>query len=230
VSDPKTLPAPLTERDVHIWIVPLAVDAFGEEAPSDVLSAHEQAVAARYASPEDRRRHVLSHAAVRRILAVYIGREAGDIRFAVGPHGKPRVVGSDIEYSLAHAGRLGLVGVGRRHPLGVDVEPVRLLPLADELKRACFTPSEREHLDAVGSADELLRLWVRKEAALKATGEGLSRSLDSVDVLTGSGLPGWKLRDLVPARGYVAAAAVRAEVGTVLVQGLFGEAPHRPVA
>jgi phosphopantetheinyl transferase len=74
------------------------------------------------------------------------------------------------------------------------------------------------HLEAVGTNEELLRLWVRKEAAAKVTGEGLRRVVDGLEVLTASALPGWRIVDLVPAPCHVAAVVVRDDVARVVAR------------
>lgn len=206
----------LGDRDVHVWIVPLAMDLQDDEALPDVLSPAELTIMARFASVDDRRRYGLSHVAARRILAAYVERDPADLRFGHERTGKPHVTDTDVQHSLAHAGRLALLGVGRHGPLGVDVERVRPLPAADALKRSCLTARERRQVDAAGTDEALLRLWTRKEAVVKATGEGLSRSLDGFEVLAASILPGWRVVDLAPAAGYVGAAVVSDDVTTVI--------------
>jgi 4'-phosphopantetheinyl transferase len=206
----------LGDRDVHIWIVPLTMSLQDDGALPDVLSPAELTTMARFASVDDRRRYGLSHVAARRILAGYVERDPADIRFEHERTGKPHVTDTDVQYSVAHAGRLALLGVGRHRPLGVDVERVRPLPAADALKRSCLTPRERLEVDAAGTDEALLRFWTRKEAVVKATGEGLSRSLDGFEVLAGTRLPGWRIVDLAPAPGYVGAAAVSDDVTNVI--------------
>jgi 4'-phosphopantetheinyl transferase len=218
----------LGERDVHVWVVPLTGDDAQDPRLRDVLSASELTTVARFVSPDDSRDYAASHAAVRRIVAAYTARDPVSIRFECSPTGKPRVAETDVEYSLAHARGLAVVGIGRRKPLGVDVERVRRLRGADALKRACFTPRERAFVEAVGDDEGLLRLWTRKEALVKATGEGVLRTRDPVDVLTASPLPDWRIVDLRPDAGYVGAAVVSDDVARVVsIRGRVGRS-HGP--
>jgi 4'-phosphopantetheinyl transferase len=216
----------LGDRDVHVWIVPLAMGLQGDEALPDVLSPAELTTMARFASADDRRRYALSHVAARRILAAYVDRDPADLRFQQDRTGKPHLTDTDVQHSLAHAGRLALVGVGRHRALGVDAERVRPLPAADALKRSCLTARERLHVDAAGTEEALLRLWTRKEAVVKATGEGLSRALDGFEVLAACTLPGWRVVDLAPAAGYVGAAVVSDDVTKVIAVTVSD--PDRP--
>jgi 4'-phosphopantetheinyl transferase len=206
----------LGERDVHLWIVHLGPGTADEVRLSGLLSASERATVARLASPASRNRYARSHAAVRLILAHYLQCDPRAVRLGRDRLGKPRVRCSDLHYSMAHAPDVALVGVSPRGPLGVDVEAVRPLPEADALKRRCFTARERAHLEAVGTDGELMRLWVRKEAAAKVTGEGLRGVFDGLDVLTASAVPGLRILDLLPASGHVGAAAVCDDVARVV--------------
>ena len=197
-------PGPLGERDVHVWVVP--------PAPRTGVACSS--------SPAAGRRHARSHAAARRVVAGYLACDPRCVDFRRDDLGKPQIVGGDLHYSLAHAGDVALVGVGRGHPLGVDVEPVRRLAEREALVRRCFTARERAHVGALATDEDVLRLWVRKEAAAKATGEGLKRVFEGFDVLTDRAVPGWRIMDLETVPGHVAAAAVRDDVATVVVAEL----------
>ncbi|MGH4012763.1 MAG: 4'-phosphopantetheinyl transferase family protein [Pseudonocardiaceae bacterium] len=98
------------------------------------------------------------------------------------PHGKPRPrteVGQ-FELSIAHCAGLVAVAISTAHPVGVDVEPlpsVDRMDLLADLVPQVFAPAERPYLaglDELARAECVIRYWTRKEAALKATGDGLS--------------------------------------------------------
>jgi 4'-phosphopantetheinyl transferase len=94
-----------------------------------------------------------------------------------GPHGKPGVAG--LELSLSHCAGTVVVAVCADAPVGVDVEAVRGRPDLDRGVRAACTAGE---LAGVRDERDLLRLWTRKEAVVKATGEGLTVPLRDVHV------------------------------------------------
>lgn len=102
------------------------------------------------------------------------------------PHGKPRTATGEYELSIAHCAGLVVVAIGTTHPLGVDVEPRpaadRLAAIAD-LASHVLAPPERAHLDGLDEsarAEGVIRYWTWKEAALKATGDGLDIDPSSV--------------------------------------------------
>ncbi len=133
-----------------------------------------------------------------------------------------------IRFNLSHSEGVGLVALTRQTEIGVDVERVRALPEADELVKRFFSRREGiayAQLPSDQKPAAFFNLWTRKEAWLKATGEGIAHSLHLVEV---SFLPdeparllylpahlgaqaGWSLQALSPLAGYAAAVAVKAQ-------------------
>ncbi len=127
------------------------------------------------------------------------------------PGGKPYVDGGP-HFNLSHSGALAMIAVSASTPVGVDLERPARRSRADLVRRVCST-AEQAHVAAAADPDAaFIRLWVRKEAVLKASGEGLRGSLDrlaALDVL-GAIAEGFRVDDLPsPAPGYVAALAHR---------------------
>ena len=169
-----------------------------------LLDEEERARAARYRLIEVQQRFVVVRAALRRLLAAYCERPAAALRLTYGAHGKPAL--SDcphLHFNLSHTAGLALCAVSSQ-PVGVDVE--RLREVSEGVARFVLTAEERRSLDEAAGG----RLWVRKEALLKGTGEGL-RYPRRVSTLHPPG--GWRVLDVVPAQGYVAAVAVKAPTG-----------------
>ncbi|MEU6844708.1 4'-phosphopantetheinyl transferase superfamily protein [Streptomyces sp. NPDC046716] len=240
---------PLGLRETHIWT--LKVPGDGREPPSQVLrelDGRERQRAAGFLRTRDRLRYVAAHVALRRVLALYLGRAPQAVRFGradcprcSGPHGRPQV--RDVEdaphFSLSHSGGLATVAVART-PVGVDVQTVPS-PRTMELCAHRLHPRERADLSELrppGRPLAFARLWSRKEAHLKGVGIGLARRLDA-DYLGGRAGPagavgGWLVRDLpddaaggADARDAVAAVAVRTRhdhrvvLRAVPVQGIY---------
>jgi len=192
-----------------------------------LLDDEERARSRRFVRPPDRRRFVLAHAALRLFLARCLDIPPMAVRYESGLHGKPRLQAGlpSLEFNLSHSGELGVLAVARDRPVGVDVEQVRDVPDALDIADAHFSAVEREVLRSFPPAERqgaFFRCWTRKEAVIKAVGEGLGRALDSFDVDLAPGsvsaltrfdgrawtAAGWSLRDLTAPTGYVAAGAV----------------------
>lgn len=205
------------------------VSVVGEPSALDeaLLDDEERARSARFVRPPDRRRFVLAHVALRLFLARCLDVDATAVHYQNGVHGKPRL-GSGLpalEFNLSHSGELGLVAVAWNRSVGVDVEQVRDMSDALSIADTHFSAAEREVLRSLPPAerrDAFFRCWTRKEAVIKAVGEGLSRALGSFDVDLAPGsmsaltrfdgrcgnAAGWSVRDLTGPTGHVAAGAV----------------------
>jgi 4'-phosphopantetheinyl transferase len=145
-----------------------------------LLDDAERARLARFRRPEDAARFLAAHALLRVLVGRTLGVSPGQIGITArcphcgGPHGKPTVPDAPgLELSLSHSGGWVVVALARGAPVGVDVELLRPLADLDALAERVRSPAERDRGDGDGS-DGLLRTWTRKEALLKASGDGLA--------------------------------------------------------
>jgi 4'-phosphopantetheinyl transferase len=193
------------------------------------LSALELERAARFHFDHHRNRFIVGRGWLRQLLGAYLSIPADRLEFEYSPNGKPALTGSaatgGLQFNLAHSEGLGVVAIAQRVTVGIDVEGVRPLADADDLTRFFST---REHLEFTSLPEDQKRaaffnLWTRKEAWLKATGDGIADLLARVEVSFVPGEPSqllrlpapfpvasWSLCDLVPAPGFAAALAVAA--------------------
>lgn len=186
-----------------------------------LLDAEERARMGRFRREIDAARYLAAHALARIALAGQLGLDPAGLAFdrtcrCGEPHGKPRLDGPGPAFSLTHAG--DLVGVAvHTGPVGLDVERVRpLTDLAAMAAHAC-APGE-----TVAAPDAFFRLWTRKEALLKSTGEGLSTPMSDITVAP-DGAVHWAdravwLHDLTPAPDHPAALAGPGAAAPVVVQ------------
>ncbi len=159
------------------------------------------------------------------ILARYVDRPPGALRFDYGAHGKPALPGSPVRFNLSHAGGIALCAVALDRDVGVDVEQVRALPDLARIARRFFSPSEADALAGLPRAEReaaFFTCWTRKEAYIKALGRGMAVPLDGFAVSFDPGAPArlvwttlddrgpacWSLRDLDAGPGYAAAVMV----------------------
>lgn len=221
---------PLAANDVHVWAARLDVSSEERARLAAALSADEQERAARFRYENLRQRFVIGRGRLRQMLGRYLNVDPAALEFAYSDHGKPllaaKFAGAGIHFNLAHSQDLALFAFTRAGDLGVDVEMIRPLKDMKELVARFFSPRECERFREVADADRasaFFNLWTRKEAMLKATGEGIAGSLSAVEVCFLPGEPAqvirvsgdaeaasrWSLRELAPAEGFVGAVAVR---------------------
>jgi 4'-phosphopantetheinyl transferase len=218
---------------VHVWSLRLDLYQAADDRLERVISADEAARADRFVVAADRRRYVAARGLLRVVLSGYLGVRPHDVALEAGARGKPQLANrADPRFNLSHAGALGLVAVSADREVGVDIEEIRDVGDLEDLAETCFSPVERAALTAVPATQRQRAFfagWTRKEAFLKALGEGLSWPLASFDVtLTpgeaarllrvheAPGAPGrYALRSLRPAPGYVGALAIDGRGATV---------------
>ena len=218
---------------MHVWRVQL------HAPPPDAaaaLSADERQRAARFRFDVHRDRYVAGRAALRHLLARYLGVGADELSFRYSAHGKPALHGSaaaaGVCFNVSNAEGTALAAFTLRRRLGVDLEAIRPMPDWAELASQFFSPAENEALRALPPGVReaaFFTCWTRKEAYVKALGGGLSIPLDSFDVSLAPGEPprllraaghpdaadSWSLHELSPGAPYVAALAVQGRAPTL---------------
>ncbi len=221
-------PLVLADGDVDVWRIELGRPDEAVLRARRVLAADEQDRADRFHFAEGRAAYVVCRAAVRSILAGYLGADAASLVFETGPHGKPALAGGALKFNVAHSGGLALCAVSPALELGVDIERRRPLDDLEQVARRYFSARENEmlwRLPADLRQRGFFNAWTRKEAYIKGRGLGLSMKLDQFDVsltpgepaqLLASREPGysadhWRLVELDAPAGYTAALALAGE-------------------
>nr|ASV46661.1 hypothetical protein [uncultured bacterium] len=136
--------------------------------------------------------------------------------------------GRGIRFNVSHSGEMALYAFARGRELGVDVEEVRRMEDGLHIAERFFSQAEVAVFRSLPEEirdDAFFNCWTRKEAYIKAVGEGLSFPLHVFDVSLAPGEPArllasrdpqqaerWSLRGLPdPAPGYRAAIVVEGE-------------------
>jgi 4'-phosphopantetheinyl transferase len=218
--------------EIQIWVVALDPPAVVAERLASRLAADEQQRAARFRFERHRRQYEVGRGALRTLLGAYLDLPPGEVRFAYGERGKPFLAapppgGSDLHFNLSNSNELALIGFVRGIEIGVDVEYRKAMPDLEQIAERFFSESERvalRQLPAHQKPAGFFNCWTRKEAYLKAVGQGLAARLDSFDVTLAPGEPPrmltlegdapraarWFFEHFQPAPDYVGALAVEA--------------------
>jgi 4'-phosphopantetheinyl transferase len=205
----------------HVWIVEF--DPHRSVAPlHGQLSQEEINLSLEYVDTSDRVRFVLGRVLARQLIAVYLGTSAAKVCITSCAAGKPALAaveqGDHLEFNLSHSGGALALAFSKTGPVGVDIEFLRPSPDFRRTVLRLFCPGEREfarRLAASDVAEQISRIWCRKESFLKGLGVGLSGARDLQRPLTGSNssLPTangehWWISD-IQVEGYAAAVAFR---------------------
>jgi len=217
----------LNGSEVHVWFVSLDQSACCVGRLADLLSPDERTRAERFYFERDRARFIAGRGLLRTILAFYSGADPRRLEFRYGPRGKPSLAPGfgDLRFNLSHARGRALYAIARGREIGVDIEEVRPMPDAEKIAERFFSRREYQVFRALPASARpraFFDCWTRKEAFIKALGDGLAYPLDRFDVSLSPGEParllriegdpqgpaGWSLRELALGLTHVAALAV----------------------
>lgn len=221
-------PLLIAPGEVHVWRTRLDGWPLSRVAElAQTLSSDEQARAARLVRPEDKSRFTIARAILRDILSRYTGVPPGELVFSQAQQGKPHLVQPSValQFNVSHSADRMLAAVSDGPAVGVDIE--RLRALSDLMELAARFFAAREHstllsLEGWQRIRAFFDAWTRKEAVMKARGDGLTLPLDQVEVTL---LPGesprllrlagsvgeaecWSLHSVEVPEGFTAALAV----------------------
>jgi len=218
-------------NDVHIWLVNLQGDAV--ESETTCLSPDELRRAERYAFAQDRRRFIHCRAALRSILGGCLGQPAARLNFACNRFGKPALSpAAPLSFNVSHGDDLAVIAVTEGRNIGCDVEQIRPGIEIQNLARHFFSPHECTELLALPAEEQLrafFAIWTRKEAYIKARGEGLSLDLNRFAVSLSNDAKllfsdydanprRWHMLSFTPAPGFIAALVADGEAFTTVWQ------------
>ena len=177
----------LSGGEVHIWRVGLDMPDGRWQTLTSLLSEDELAKAERFQFAKHRRRHTISHAALRILLGQYLARPPQGIDFSYNAHGKPRLAGEGqrIRFNLSHTEDIMLVAFVLDSEVGIDIEAVTRHVDYMGVGQRWFSALESRTLQSLPEqerVDAFFRAWCRKEAYIKARGEGMSHPLQRFSV------------------------------------------------
>jgi 4'-phosphopantetheinyl transferase len=193
--------------EVHSWCVGLDVSPETYARLHATLARHERRRSARLRFERDRRRFVVARGVLRELLGRYLRTPPCQIRFVYNAFGKPALspeFGSRLKFNLSHSADLALIAIAADADIGVDLEYIRAQPDYAEIARHFFSAAEVDRLNRLPShlhAQAFLSCWTKKEAYVKACGEGLAMPQSAP-------ARRWSLYTLRPAPGYIGALAV----------------------
>ena len=235
-EEPARVAGDLATGRIHLWITPLDPPPGRVASLLPLLDPDERSRAERFRFDVHRRRFIVGRGMQRVVLGAYLGCDPAAIRYAYGPKGKPALAGPEprtteaepLYFNLSNSEELAILGLVRGREIGVDVEHLRSLSDLEQLASRFFSSRESGTLlglPASARVEGFFNCWTRKEAYLKAVGEGITAPLNRFDVTLVPGEPArmlslegdagraaaWSFHHLRPAEGYLGAVAIEAE-------------------
>ncbi len=227
----------LGHAEVHVWSARLDLPPWYVRQLATTLSDDELARVELCPSEQKKSHVVVARGLLRTLLSSYIDAAPADIRFLYSARGKPALSSSgaagSLQFNLAHSRGLVLYAVTSGCRIGVDVEWMCSSDKFERIAERFFSARERAMLSALPAVDRraaFFNCWTRKEAYMKATGEGLARPLHSFSVSLVPGAPPqllemegdaveaarWSLYSLTPAANFAAALAVEGQAHRIM--------------
>jgi len=224
----------LPDHEVHVWHADLDALVLAPESSTLLLSQDEHQRAGRFHFESDRKRYIAGRQFLRKLLSAYLKTDFMGVSLHYSPKGKPSLgPASEIRFNVSHSGKIALFAFVRGKEIGVDVEQLHKEVSVKEIAGRFF--SQAEQATFAGVAEELkqeafFRCWTRKEAFVKAKGDGLSLALDQFDVSLRPGESAqllssrpdpeeqhrWSMWDLNVGPDYAAALVVEGKVASVV--------------
>lgn len=219
----------LRREEIHIWRVPLTQPEPSVREFFNLLNPVERERARRFHFQKDRDHFTVARGTLRLILGRYLDIQPQQLCFNYNAYGKPALqIESgviDLRFNLSHSHGLALMAIAAGAEIGVDVEWIRADFAGDATIASYFSEREAETIRALPPelrTQAFFACWTRKEAFIKAVGEGLSYPLDQFSVSVIPGQPArllnarggaqetgrWSLVELKCGAGYAAALAV----------------------
>jgi 4'-phosphopantetheinyl transferase len=226
---PRRATAHFADGAIDVVVTRLDLRPAAVRALAAWLSDAERQRAGRFKFDRDRRRFVVTRARLRQLLGVRLDVRPESVELVYGERGKPALArgytGSDLRFNVSHSDDVAVYAFSSGREIGIDVEAVRVIRDADDIAARFFSRRENEAYLALDPRDKPLgffNCWTRKEAFIKALGDGLYHPLERFDVSLAPGEParilrventpgdycGWRMESFSPAPGLVAAVVV----------------------
>lgn len=153
----------------------------------NILSVSEKEQAKRYYTPLLTKRYVISHGILRHILSYYAKQPTHSLKFVNNKYGKPFLKNSSIQFNMSHSHNMVYYIVAHDHKVGIDIEFHDHTIDVTALSELVLTPREITLLESFCPRERyktFYTLWTKKEALVKAIGEGLSYPINSIEAMS----------------------------------------------
>ncbi|NOK63906.1 MAG: 4*-phosphopantetheinyl transferase superfamily protein [Chloroflexi bacterium AL-W] len=174
---------------VHVWYVPLNQPMAAVQRFTHLLAPDELQRAERFHFARDRYHYIVSRGVLRTLLGRYLQCAPEQLQFQYGERGKPTLSHTkqpkQLQFNLSHTHERAIYAFAWERELGIDIEYIRTLDDMESIANHFFSAREYQQLCALPQADKqraFFTCWTRKEAYIKARGDGLAYPLDQFAV------------------------------------------------
>jgi len=181
----------LEEGEIHVWLSYLNLHEARLKHLYPLLDEKEKERSERFKFYKHRKRFIASHGFMRSVLSLYLDTPAEQLEFNTGEKGKPELILAkeqpDLRFNLSHSNNLALLAIRQSDEVGVDVEFMERRNEWNKIIKRFFTEPEQKAIFSLPEDQQraaFFKVWTRKEAHMKVTGQGLYLSPTQFTVST----------------------------------------------
>ena len=222
----------LSEDEAHIWRVDLDLNESSQGSFLKLLSSDEKNRAQKFRFNKDSQNFIVARGILRSLIGRYLDTNPAEISFHYSEFGKPGIANNSLKFNISHSQNLALFAFTKKFNVGVDVEFVNPNFEVKDIATKFFSANEIMNLLALPEQEQTLgffNCWTRKEAFIKAVGEGLSFPLDKFEVSLEPNKPAkllatdwdqkavsrWSLYSISPGANFVGSLAIEGMIEKV---------------
>jgi len=220
----------LLPHEIHLWRANLDLSSLIIKNFINILSEDERNRANRFRFKQHRDRFIAGRGILRQLLANYLQLKSEQVIFEYSDRGKPHIASwlnqDSLQFNISHSQNLALYAFNYQRIIGVDLEYIKDKIEYKQLAKRFFSNQELQLINSYPSEEQktiFFQLWTAKEAYLKATGYGLSGSLDKIEFTLNKNsklsliatkqdpqqIPHWLVDNFIPQENFVATIAVK---------------------
>ncbi|MFN8445307.1 MAG: 4'-phosphopantetheinyl transferase superfamily protein [Caldilineaceae bacterium] len=186
----------LSNAEIQIWQTSLEATSATVTRLTQLLSLDEQERARRFYFERDRRRYIVARGTLRQLLGGYLHCAPSIVRFTYAAQGKPSLASQlpeqHLHFNVSHSHESALFAFAWNREVGVDIEAIRSEVEIEGIFPTISSPEEQadwKNVPASTKRPAFFSLWSRKEALVKAIGQGIGYPLQEVTVGFSENLP-----------------------------------------
>ena len=179
----------LSKDHVDIWLCDLKQLSSDINNFYSILSEDERERTDKLKVEDKKQQYIITRGALRQRLGLLTKIDPQDFIFDYLEHGKPVLANNpqfaDMTFNVSHSHDLALIAITQEQNIGIDIEKINRELKHDELVSRFFSKVEQTEFQTIPEANRakaFCACWSRKEAFIKAIGDGVSYGLDTFDV------------------------------------------------
>jgi 4'-phosphopantetheinyl transferase len=179
----------LTPDHIDIWRTSLDLSSADVNEYFDLLDDGEKNRVDKYKSSKRSNEFIITRGLLRKIIAGLFKVPASSFQFKYTDKDKPfltaDILGVPLSFNISHSSSCALIAIGLNRDLGIDIEKIREDIDFMKLARRFFSKKESESLGNYPNEDipsAFFSCWSRKEAFVKAIGDGISFGLSEFSI------------------------------------------------